>query len=347
MAPALPAPLVADEGYRNGRSALAAVRALGTAGYQPLVTATQTATLASSSRWCAGVVHVPPIGEAGWVEAVTAGPERLVIPASDDAVVALDLPGAPLTNKRVVGERARAAGFPVPEEQHFPDRAALVSHADELPYPIVVKPLVRLGPNPASATRIDAPQQLQHVPDRPMLVQPFLAGPIQAFAGVVAGGRLIAAVHQRYLRIWPPQCGVASAAVTVEEDVSLEEKVLDLVDGHDGIVQVQFVGGHVIDVNPRVYGSLPLAVRAGANLPALWAAASTDQLPSKTVRARPGVYYRWLDADIRAIWWDVRIGHSSVRDGVRALTPHRGTAHSIEDWADPKPVMVRLRNTWR
>ena len=47
--------------------------------------------------------------------------------------------------------------------------------------------------------------------DGPVLVQPYLTAGIRAVAGVAWHGRLAAAVHQRYLRSWPPACGTSSA----------------------------------------------------------------------------------------------------------------------------------------
>ncbi len=339
--------LVADDGDLMGRSALSAVRALGLAGHRPVVTVAGHATLASSSRWCAGTVTVPGGDAAGWLRAVEAATIEadvsLTLPSSDGAVVSLGLPGAALVDKRNVRAKAAAAGLRVPEEQVFDDRMAL-EHADGLPYPIVVKPAVRLGPSAPNAVRVDGPGGIERiVTGQPLVVQPFLTGAMHACGGLVIGGRLVAAVHQRYERIWPPECGVSSAAVTIDPDAELEERILELVRGHEGIVQVQLVDGHVIDVNPRAYGSLPLAVRAGVNLPALWCSMlDRDSAPSNPVRARVGVHYRWLDADLRAVWRLVRSGSMPLPAAFRALAPRGDTAHSVEDWRDPKPSFVRM-----
>jgi predicted ATP-grasp superfamily ATP-dependent carboligase len=340
--------IVAEEGRPNGRTALAAVRALGREGYAPRVTVAGRRSMASTSRWCAGVIPVPRDDLAGWRSAVTAASTStgavLVLPASDSAVSILGLPGADLIDKRVVRERAMAAGLAVPEEEQFSDRNALEEKADALPYPVVVKPVARATLKASEAVYVAGPSGLRAVPtDQPLVVQPFLGDEMKAFSALVLGGRLVGAAHQRYLRIWPPNCGTASAAVSVEPDVHLEERVLQMVEGHEGIVQVQFVDNHVVDVNPRAYGSMPLAVRAGANFPALWCAAATGgHLPAGTIRARAGVNYRWTDSDVRAVWAQVRSRQMRLRDGLAALAPRRDTAHSIEDWRDPLPVGARL-----
>ncbi len=343
--------LVADDGEENSRSALAAVRALGMAGYRPLVTLATKRSLASTSRWCSEVFRVPRGGGSCWsqslIQALEATDPLTVIPASDAAVLALKLPGAAFLNKTTVHTRALSAGLRVPDEQAFDSKRELLQYADQLPYPIVVKPVVRRSSNAPTSMRIDHKAQLPLVADGAVVVQPFLSGSISSFNGVVKGGRWIAAVHQRYERVWPPQCGASSAAVTIPHDPTLEEKLLEFVAGHEGIIEIEFADGHVIDVNPRAYGSLPLALRAGANLPAVWCAAAQDELLPQPIRAIPGVRYRWLDADVRSIAAQVRARDMTMPNALRALRPRPGTAHSIEDLRDPAPMLFRATQVGR
>ena len=110
-------------------------------------------------------------------------------------------------------------------------------------------------------------------------MQPYLSGPMESVAGLVRGGRLVAVVHQRYLRTWPVDCGTSCSAITVVGSAGRERKLISLFEGYEGIFQVQFRDGHLLDVNPRVYGSLPLAVAAGVNLAALEARRSGAEEP--------------------------------------------------------------------
>jgi len=96
-----------------------------------------------------------------------------------------------------------------------------------------------------------------------------------------------------------------------------------------------------------VYGSLPLAVAAGANLPAIACRAAAGEHGSDIVRARPGVCYRWLEGDFRRVLHDVRHGSLTLRAAGRALWPRRGTAHSVESVRDPGPGLVRLMGAAR
>lgn len=340
--------LVADEGLKGGRTALAAVRALAQAGFEPTITVSGDATLASRSRHAARVVQVPPSDSADWPDAIreeaASGGYLAVFPTSDAAVCALDAPAKDLVDKRILGRAAGAADLSMPSELAFGSMAEIKDVAGLLPLPIALKTAVSAPHETDLSVRVNSVEELEALPDIPggVIVQPYLDGPMYAVSGVVRQGRLLAAAHQSYVRIWRPEAGVASAARTTEPDLGLEDRLMRLLADHEGVFQAQFIGSHLIDVNPRVYGSLPLAVAAGANLPAIWCRALAGAPPASIVRARPGVYYRWLDADLRAIVAGLRARRLGAGAAVRALRPRRGTVHSIESRRDLRPVLARL-----
>jgi len=174
------------------------------------------------------------------------------------------------------------------------------------------------------------------------MVQPYLREELHALAGVVRDGRLLAAVHQRYFRTWPLDCGTASAAVTIDPDGDLERRVLELLGDYEGIFQAQFAGPYLLDLNPRVYGSLPLAVAAGANLAAVHCRALQGE-DVQPVRARAGVFYRWLEGDVRNLAQAVRERRAGVLSALWELRPRKAAAHSTESLRDPMPMVVRFR----
>ena len=345
---AAPVVLVSDHVDGRSRSAVAAVRALGASGHRAVVTVSGGRSAAAASRSCAGVLTVPRFDSPDFRKVVEhylqSHPGATVLPASDAVLVALDLPGAELVDKAELPRRAAAAGLPIPSSRSFGSPEELLA-AEDLDYPLVVKAAVKTRPSDVAA-RADSRQDLMAALGTlrgTLVVQPFATGPMTAVCGVVADGRLLAVVHQRYVRIWPPDCGTASAAVTTEPDLELEERLPRLLEGHTGVFQVQLVGNQVIDVNPRVYGSLPLAVAAGANLPAIAADVAAGRPgPDSLVRGRAGVRYRWLEGDLRRLLHDRREGRLSPGETVRALLPRRGTAHSVESLRDPGPAAARL-----
>jgi hypothetical protein len=336
------------ETYGQSRAAVAAVRALAAGGYRPAATTGATLSLAAASRRCARRVRAPMIGEAGYSEAAFARAVReeqdqhaylTVIPTSDAAVLALDGPGGNLVDKALLEERAERSGLSTPPTRLFASEQELLGSAADLEFPVVVKPRIsRWAP-----FRADSPGDLGAALGRlgEVIVQPYLDQGLHAVGGVMWKGVLVAGVHQRYLRTWPRDCGTSSAAETVSPDLELESKLAALLGDHDGIFQVQLAGPYLLDVNPRPYGSLPLAVAAGANLVAMYCDL-LRQLPVAPVRARPGVFYRWIEADLRRLWQDVRDGRTGVLSGLRELRPRRGAAHSTESLSDPGPMLARL-----
>jgi hypothetical protein len=334
--------VLVTDGAKN-RSALAAVRSLGAAGYRAAV-AGPGPSLAATSRHCARRVTVPAADDPGYSAAlrghVDAGGYLTVLPASDRALVALGAPGAELLDKVTLAQRGEAAGLPTPPTRVFSSREELLAARDELDYPLIVKPTAeRRVPLRAQTSReLDS----DTLPEGSLMTQPFVDEPLRAVSGVAWNGRLVAAVHQRYLRIWPPETGTVCAAVTVAPDPSLDEKLEALLKGYSGIFQAQLIGPYLLDVHPRVHGSMPIADAAGVNLVALYC----DLLRGEEVGpviAREGVLYRWLESDVAHIAFSWRTGSMGMRQALGALRPRRSTAHSTESLSDPKPILARLR----
>ena len=178
----------------------------------------------------------------------------------------------------------------------------------------------------------------------PVLLQACASGPVLSFAGVAAEGRLRAFAFSRYERMWFPNGGSASFSVTVRPDPELVGRVERLVVAArvEGIFELEMIehdaGYAAIDLNPRMYGSIALAVRAGANLPATWVEWLLGGNPEIS-EARPGVYYRWDDADLRYAWWHLRRGQR--RAALEVFRPRRGVVHAYASVADPAPVVAR------
>jgi hypothetical protein len=294
-------------------------------------------------------VPVPGVDDPRYADAVRAHVEAqeyvAVLPASDAAMFALGSPGRHLLDKASLATLAAAAGLKTPPGRTFDDAATLRAAADGLDYPCVVKPVRRTGRRPLTARRFDSPRELRQSAELPgpLLVQPHVADGMHSVAGVMWRGELKVAVHQRHVRIWPPQCGDACYAVTTAPDPALEEGLRALLSDYDGIFQAEFAGPYLLDLNPRVYGSLPLAVAAGANP----VGAFCDLLQGADVgrvRARPGVDYHWWEGDLRHVAARWRSGDVGPGEALRALRLTTAVAGAdLRRW-DPKPSLVRLRH---
>jgi hypothetical protein len=95
----------------------------------------------------------------------------------------------------------------------------------------------------------------------------------------------------------------------------------------------------MIDFNPRLYGSLALAARAGVPLPAIW----FDWLlrgEGAAIRAPAGFHYRWEDAEMRHVLRALR--RRQFRAAASIVRPRRRTAHAFFRWDDPAPLVARV-----
>jgi ATP-grasp domain-containing protein len=345
--PAKPWVLVSDT-YSQSRSALAAVRALGAAGYPVAVTISGRMSLAAASRFCRRRVSVPVVTDPEYARSVQSEAARrpylTVMPTSDAALIALGAQVGEYVDKSILAKRAALVGIAPPWTRMFPSLEALRRSARDLQYPVMIKPSISRSP----PFRARSPEELETTapaipPVGEVVVQPYLDQSMRAVCGLMWRGRLMAVVHQRYLRIWPPVCGTSSAAETVDPDLELEEKLIRLLDGYEGIFQAQLAGPYLLDLNPRPYGSLPLAVAAGVNLPALYCELLGGSSPGTEItRGRTGAFYRWIEGDLRTLWSGLRARDISFGDALRALRPQFGAAHSVESVSDPRPLLVRM-----
>ncbi|HEX8104443.1 MAG TPA: ATP-grasp domain-containing protein, partial [Solirubrobacteraceae bacterium] len=247
-----------------------------------------------------------------------------------------------LRDKTALAGLAEAAGLAAPLTLAEGPAGALA--ADPPPAPCVVKSTWGKG-GPLPVTRlVETDAELRALleelpPDHPLLIQERLAGPLIGLAVVIdRDGRLVARFQQVALRLWPLHAGGSSVAISVAPDPALCEHTAALLRGAGfwGLAQVQFLTGArgpaLIDVNPRYYGSMPLATAAGVNLPAAWQAVALGERLGDPPLYREGVTYRWLEADLRAALHGSR-GH---------LRPVRPRPSAGTQWAADDPLPAAL-----
>lgn len=365
--------LVVEQGFSRG--ALAAVRALAQAGWQVGVGAPDGRGLASSSRACARRHRVPaahqdqPAFLAAVARAVRDGGYEVVFGAGEAEVLTLSehrdsvaavVPHAghqvvlDALDKARLAEAAVAAGFRVPQS------LTPASLSDET-RPVVVKARMHAQPGQAGAPpRIDtnvvlgATATRRRVADIADLggqaeVQEFLDGYLMAYAAVTSadGRQVLAQSMQVASRVWPPGAGASCRAVSVPVDPELSGRAGALLAalGWFGLAELQFIVPadgipRLIDLNGRFYGSLALAVRAGANLPAVWAALATGR-DVEPVTAGGGVRYSWWEGDLRRALVERRGG--LIRDLSGVLYTGVGAVHSVGRWRDPAPALTQAQ----
>ena len=352
--------LIVEDGHQRG--ALAACRALGRTGWGVGIGSPEPGGFAATSRWADRWhrVPAPEAGEEQFLEAteaaVAAGGYDLVFAAGDSEVLALSagrerlgavFPYATHENllramdKVRLAEAARAAGLSVPETYDEPPEG-----------PVVVKPrLTTTRGEEGGALRLravvahgpaEAREQmawLSSVGAEPLL-QRYVPGRLEALVAVTdREGGIVASVQQQADVVWPSEAGGSVRARTVPIDAGLEERVAALLAELRwfGLAQVQFQRDEsgeplLIDLNARFYGSMALALAAGPNLPAIWAALAIGQRPPVISLPRAGVTYHWLEADLRRVGADRR----RVADSLRYA---RNATHGLWDRRDPLPAL--------
>ena len=225
--------------------------------------------------------------------------------------------------------------------------------ARELGFPALVKPLRTIDddmkpPRRLSSVWVEGQRELGREMARlggAGLIQRRIPGAVVSFAGVFAGGRLLAEVFSRYARTWPPNAGSACYSQTLEAPASLRRRVAALLEDFawEGIFELELMEAtdstwHAIDINPRPYGSMALALASGANLPALWCRHLLGETPDP-VRAAGGLFYRWTDADLCHGLWQLRSGRPGA--AIRVLRPRRSVVHPYGQRSDPGPGLAR------
>lgn len=360
---------------------LAAVRALRGAGYAPWIAVTGRDAYSWRSRARAGVVEVPdPARDRdGYVAALARAAEQLavtaVMPGTEVGLVALAdardafPPQTALgtmdpetvrraTDKVELGRLAAEAGLAAPATT--PTTRAELESDPSFPLPAVVKaPRTRTptqeggfvaSPVRHVTSRAQLLDAVAAVPGGVALVQPALEGELTAVCGVSWRGEVVAATHQVSRRIFPPGCGISAFAQTVPPDAALEAGVARLIAalGWSGIFQAQFIRSqqtsYLIDLNPRMYGSLALAVAAGVNLPAIWADLLLD-CPPLLGPYRVGARFRSEERDLALLGAAILGG--DWRTALDVLRPHRGTTHAVFSARDPLPVVALGRKLGR
>jgi predicted ATP-grasp superfamily ATP-dependent carboligase len=204
-------------------------------------------------------------------------------------------------------------------------------------------PVVRVAETDEELRAILAPIP----PEDRLIVQEVLSGPLVGLSLVLdRAGEVVARFQQVARRVWPVPAGGSSLAVSVAPDEDLVARAAAMLVGIGfwGLAQLQFLTGRdggaaLIDVNPRFYGSMPLATAAGVNLPAAWQAVATEAPLPAPGPYRVGTVYRWLEGDITAAYNGFR-AHLR-REGVR---PDVGAMWAADD---PVPAaLLAAEATW-
>lgn len=344
------------------RWAVAGLRGLGRAGVSTGALAPSRIGAGLWSRYAA-VREVAPDSVARPAEfaaAVGRLAERygsvVVYPGHEEAIdalftaqlpsaVVLPYPNARVTqafrDKRALADLAETAGLAAPHTLIEATAGELAVR--DVPVPCVIKSARPGGALGLTQIVDDATQLaavLERLPDdERLLVQERADGPLIGLALVVdRDGRQAARFQQVAERTWPPRAGGSTVARSTRPDEDLAERATAMLSGagYWGLAQLQFLrtdrGPALIDVNTRYYGSMPLALDAGVNLPAIWHAVATGAPTKPAPVYRIGMRYRWLEGELIA----------ALRGSPGVLLDRGSRPRAGAMWASDDPVPSAL-----
>jgi len=288
------------------RKAVAAVRSLGRHGIDVTVGESTRLAAAAFSRYCSrAVVYPSPVfNPTGFVEFIykelSRQPYQMLLPMEDEPMALLAQHRAELSrltylpivsyeklqfarSKDAVLKLAEGLGIPVPKTWYVDSLAQLDDIKGSLPYPVVIKPRMSSGALGICYPRNqhECIKQYQSVHRRfPYpLIQEFIpregTGYGASFLFDEKGDVKASFVHKR-LREYPVEGGASTLRESVRRD-DIRDMAVALLKALDwfGVAMVEFKLDprdgipKLMEVNPRFWGSLALAIESGVDFPYL------------------------------------------------------------------------------
>lgn len=359
-------------------SALAFIRSLGRRGDHVIAADSTTPSAGLRSRYAAGRVRypAPTVDPAATGDALVRAAHdhgiELIVPITDEVILAVrdrlaELPvgcqvaipdaavARVVNDKQATVDLAVSLGVPVPHGLMGESPAAIRTAAERLGYPVVLKPVTSRVRGETGGVRqhavmyaldaADLERSLGALGDIAVLVQRYWPGEGQGVELLLDHGRPVAAFQHRRLREVPVTGGASSLRESVPLDPTLfahAARLLGALDFH-GLAMVEFRvgpdGPALMEVNGRVWGSLPLAVAAGMDFPArlvdLYRPDATSDGSGSTATATdyvPGVRARNLELDLI---WIGSVLRGSQRASIGSWPPRRAAVRAIVDLISP------------
>lgn len=294
--------MITDASYKH---TLAIARSLGRRGHHVTVLARRRADLAARSRYCAAVECVPNPWDCDYaaavVELLQRNPHDVLVPVGYPATLALASEEVRLAglvrmgiasfeqirfaaDKRRVHQLAARLGVPVPASFYPRTVREMRECLGELARPAVLKPRCE-GPK-GRVRYVSSMHELPRVldtlrvngglneEDLPM-IQEFIPGHGCGFFALYQNGVCKRVFMHRRIREDPPTGGASCCAESFysSELRELSLRLLDELKWH-GVAMVEFRydkrdnSYKLLEINPKFWGSLDLALAAGVDFPA-------------------------------------------------------------------------------
>jgi predicted ATP-grasp superfamily ATP-dependent carboligase len=272
-----------------------------------------------------------------------------------------------LADKNALFHLAQQIGVPCPTSIFCNNRQeGLSSLAEVHEYPVILKPSKSrrlladeiLSTNVVVAYSREEAEQLLRASEQfkyPFTIQSFIEGHGQGVFALYNQGQPVCFFAHRRIREKPPEGGVSvlSESAPVDEGLKgLAHQLLSNAQWH-GVAMVEFRvtpdgSPYLMEINPRFWGSLQLAVDAGIDFP-YWLFCITMNLPlPDDIRSRPA-RLRWLLGDLDRLYLVLKrpLARYSIQakllEILRFMIPRRGTRHEVNRMDDFRPFLFELQ----
>ena len=334
--------------------------------------------LGGTEAYCRAVAQIVNDAHASLLIPVTEG-STLAVLEQGDLFAKVRIPTSDLerfrraTDKSAVLALATGLGISVPPQWSLSGKRG---EAREIPlerFPVVVKPARSVVGSAGSRYKVgvryaNSPGQLDRLLAEfgplagPFLVQARLEGPGIGIFLLRWEGKVVASFAHRRIREKPPSGGVSVCCESIAAPTGLLAQSASLLEALDwqGVAMIEYKHdlrsdrNYLMEINPRFWGSLQLAIDAGVDFPWYLAQLALGHQLTPVHRWRIGVRSRWYLGEIDHLV--ARLRHSSadldlpsdapgvLRTALSVLTPWRpGQRSDVFRISDPVPSFREVR----
>jgi predicted ATP-grasp superfamily ATP-dependent carboligase len=272
-----------------------------------------------------------------------------------------------LADKNALFRLAEKLEVPIPKSIYCSDRQeGLAALQNITKYPVVLKPSKSrlLLPEKILSTRVvvaySSGEALRLLNTEaqfnyPFTIQSFIEGHGRGVFALYDKGQPVCFFAHRRLREKPPGGGVSvlSESAPIDEHLkALSHQLLSRAHWH-GVAMVEFRVTsegvpYLMEINPRFWGSLQLAIDAGVDFP-YWLFCATMGLPFNTEGEPKHTRLRWLLGDLDRLYLVLKAPTrdypfwQKLRETLRFLKPTLKTRHEVNRIGDLRPFFFELK----
>lgn len=365
------------------RAALSIARSLGRRGIHVTAASEDDISLAGSSRWCSARRVYPcprlyPQLFRDWLISMLSSQPDTVLYTSSDVTTSivgrsrLSLPPParailpPQRSLELAMEKgatmdlALRVGVPTPKSVEFDRKDSIDVSRVSFGYPVAVKASQSDVPYRSGTMYAGDPEELRVALEESLtesssvLAQEVISGEGTAIFALCDSGRTLVSFAHRRLIEKPPWGGVGVVSESIEppaDTLRFALRLLRELNWH-GVAMIEFKRGGdgvpcLMEINPRFWGSLELAVRSGVDFPYLAFKLAAGEAIEAPVARR--AVNRWVLGELDSLRTAILIG---VPGGsrLRGLMTHLRTLRygpccEVERLSDLRPMLYEYA-TW-